>query len=318
MRVLVTGASGAIGWCVTASLESRGIETVRYDLNQSSSLPPQDICDRAELERAMEGVDGVIHLAAISRVVWAETRPDLCQRINVEGTRTLLSVLTRHINKPWLIFASSREVYGNPADLPVDENAVAQPTNTYGRSKAEGERLVEQAHTLGLRAAILRFSSVYGSARDHPDRAAPALVWRAICGDELQITGADRPFDFVHVDDTVEGILATVESLRAGWAVPTVHLATGVGATLWDLATLAVEIAGTSAPIRVHPPRPFDVDGFVGDPTRAKATLGWIPRVTLRDGISALCADLRAHGQPPAAAIPDPAILFQGPAGIAQ
>ena len=170
-RILVTGSSGLIGRALLGVLAEDGIDTVPYDLAAG-----QDICDPAQVTRALVGCDGVIHLAAISRVAWGETDPDLCRHINVTGTEVLLQAVLAQPRAPWMVFASSREVYGDPDALPVAETAPMLPVNHYGRSKADGERLVLAARANGLRSAIVRLSSVYGSVHDHPDRAVPSLL----------------------------------------------------------------------------------------------------------------------------------------------
>lgn len=211
-----------------------------------------------------------------------------------------------------MVFASSREVYGDPPVLPVSEDSPVQPINVYGRSKAAGEALVTRARVAqGLRAAIVRLSSVYGTTDDHHDRAVPALLWRALQGDTLRITGADNRFDFVHVDDSVDGLLRAADLLAAGAKqLPTVHLATGTGTSLGELAHLAVDVAQSGSAIDILPPRPFDVGGFVGDPARASDLLGWTAKIDLAEGMKALAAAMKERNCPlDLAQIPDPATI---------
>ena len=296
-RVLVTGSAGVIGEALRGALESEGVEVLGFDL-RASGAEKGDVRDRAALEMATRGCTGVIHLAAVSRVVWGERDPDACQATNVNGTRNVITAALNRAERPWLVFASSREVYGEPDALPVTEDASLRPVNVYGRSKAEGEALVTEARDSGLRAGILRFSNVYGSPSDHPDRVVPAFARAASEGACLRITGAQSAFDFVHIDDTVAGILAFVHLLTRGadsQSPPPVHLSTGLGTTLGELARIAVELAATTATVEELPARGHDVSRFVGDPSRARAVLGWSPRISLRDGLIRLLADLGAR-----------------------
>jgi nucleoside-diphosphate-sugar epimerase len=292
-RILLTGSAGVIGGALRAALESEGALVIGLDL-RAHGHERGDVRDQSAVERAARGCTGIVHLAAVSRVAWAERDPAACHDTNVLGTRSVVAAALAQRQAPWLVLGSSREVYGNPDSLPVTEAAPFRPVNVYGRSKAEGEAIVSQAREKGLRAAILRFSNVYGSPLDHADRVVPAFVRAALEGGRLRVHGAGSSHDFTHVDDTVRGIVALVRLLSRGAAAPPpVHLTTGQGTTLESLARLIVELSGTAATIERGPQRAFDVARFHGDPSRAKALLGWAPRVSLRDGLVRLVETFR-------------------------
>ena len=208
--ILVTGTEGLIGSHLCARLEASGFEVRRFDLSRSRS---EDICRTQSLAVALEGVRGVIHLAAISRVVWAEQNPHLC--LNVEALAELLD-LCRLGTKPWLIFASSREVYGEARRLPVREDDPLHPMNAYGRSKRAGELLIGAANSSGLLANTCRLSNVYGWSRDHPDRVVMAFAIAAARGGVISVEGRANAFDFTHIDDVVEGLWRLVQATIAG------------------------------------------------------------------------------------------------------
>lgn len=180
---------------------------------------------------------------------------------------------------------------------PVTEAAPRAPLNHYGRSKAEAEIVVEAARAAGLRTAIVRL--VYGALNDHPDRAVPSLLWRAMAGEELRITGAANFFDFVHVEDCAEGLIAAADRLIAGGAPPApAHLATGIPTSLGALATQCRAVAGSASPLALLPPRDFDVTGFCGDPALAAELLGWRARIRLEEGLRMLRQELAERGRP--------------------
>jgi nucleoside-diphosphate-sugar epimerase len=171
----------------------------------------------------------------------------------------------------------------------VTEETKLRPVNVYGRSKVEGERLVERAREAGLRACTIRLSNVFGSVSDHADRVVPAFVRAAVQGGELRVDGAGHTFDFTHVDDVARGIVRLAELLALDAPAPApIHLVTGQPTTLGELAGLAIRLAGTNATLREAPARDFDVARFVGDAERARRILGWRPRVSLRDGLARL------------------------------
>lgn len=293
-RILITGSEGLIGCALRASLEACGREVVGLDLRGAGS-EEGDMRDPLRVRDAINGCRGVVHLAAVSRVVWGERDPERCWSINAGGLRNVLEAADAQTPRPWLLFASSREVYGQPHRLPATEDTPLRPVNVYGRSKVEGERLVDQARDRGLRAATVRLSNVYGSARDHADRVIPAFAWATISGNAIRMEGAECTFDFTHIDDTARGMVAVIDLLEIGETPPPIHLLTGTPTTLRDLAALAIDIAGGASPVVEAPPRSFDVSRFHGDPSRARELLGWEPRVVLREGLERLVRDLRAE-----------------------
>ena len=295
--VLVTGANGVIGSVLCRALESAGWAVRKLDIAVGVDTSAYgDIRDARALARAVQDCAGVIHLAAVSRVGWAEDDPERCRSVNVEGTRSVVSAAMHSRLPPWLLFVSSREVYGNPARLPVVEDDPIGPVNCYGRSKAEGERIVSAARGEGLRTATLRLPSIYGSPDDIPDRAAPAFALRALKGEPLYITGTSQVCDFLYIDDAVQGLCTAARMLADGRSdLPTIHLATGRATTLGELAELAKRSSHSASAIVEEPRRSFDVLGFVGDPARALALLGWAPSLSLEQGMSRLVSALAAR-----------------------
>jgi len=262
--------------------------------------------DAHRVREAVAGCRGVVHLAAVSRVIWAERAPANCREVNVGGVRRVLEAALEAKPRPWVLFASSREVYGRSRRLPVAESAPLSPVNVYGRSKVAGERLVDGARIEGLRAATVRLSNVYGSTSDHADRVVPAFARAAVEGTGIRIDGTGCIFDFTHIDDAVRGLVAVIDQLEGGKTPPPVHLLTGTPTTLRELAALAISLAGRALPVSEAPPRPFDVAHFHGDPSRAREVLGWEPRIPLPEGLARLVRDFRTEMESitPAEAVP--------------
>lgn len=297
IRILITGSEGLVGTELATHLAAQGHEVVPFDLRRPEASFAEDICDAGAVEAALAGCDGIYHLAAISRVAWGEADPELCHAVNVDGTEMLLRAACESADRPWFVFASSREIYGDSVTTPVTEDAPMAPVNHYGRSKADAELRVEAARQAGLRTATLRLSNVYGTTNDHPDRAVPSLLARALAGEELVITGRNNFFDFVHVDDCVRGLIMAGEEIAGGRALPAIHLATGIATSLGELAELAIDVAQSPSRLRELPSRSFDVAGFCGAPERARAVLGWAARIGLREGMERLGDTLRARGR---------------------
>jgi len=301
-KVIVTGSEGLVGSLLARTLEAKGVEVVRYDLELD-----RDVRVRQDFARALSGCEGIVHLAAVSRVIWGEQDPQLCWATNVGGTQNVIDAAVEAGERPWLVFASSREVYGDAAVLPVREHAPKQAVNVYGRAKIRGEELVHAARAAGLRTSVVRLSNVYGSTGDHADRVVPAFTRAAACGGVLRVDGLGHTFDFTHVSDTVAGLFAICEQLHAGEArLPDLHLLTGQPTTLEQLARLALAHAHGQARLVEAPPRSFDVANFYGDPSRARELLGWRAQVDIRSGVRRMVEDFaRELGSSEGSAVSD-------------
>ena len=288
--LLVTGASGLIGRHLVRYLRDSGVSVRKFDI---ASSPREDTRDREALAAALQGVEGVIHLAAVSRVNWRQPTPQLCKAVNVDALGNLLQSCLERQAPPWLIFASSREVYGQSARFPVKEDDALRPMNVYARSKVTGERLVASAAEAGLRTAICRFSSVYGGVLDHADRVVMAFAAAAIRGGVMRVEGPSNAFDFTAIDDVVSGIWRLIEVTRSGERMPPIHFVTGEATTLLELAQLSARHAVAATTIEHAPARDFDVAQFVGDPERAARLLGWRATVPVSIGVPRLISALQ-------------------------
>lgn len=302
-RILVTGSSGLVGSTLVKALRRRNYWVTGLDCRASDPRERGDIRDEDTLGQCIRDCDGIIHLAAVSRVVAGERDPQRCWATNVDALRTLVEMARTFPRQPWIVFASSREVYGHPASLPVDEGFPLDPINVYGRSKLEGEKIIQLARSRGMRACTIRLSNVFGSVTDYSDRVVPAFARAAVTGDDLRVEGRGHTFDFTHVSDVAAGIVALVDRLVTGCPPPPpIQFVSGVATTLGALAEAAIAIAGAKSVIHEVPPRSFDVAKFVGCGARAKTILGWEPKVTLRAGLEKLINEFRSVAE--CAAVP--------------
>ena len=242
------------------------------------------------MNTAASHVDGVIHLAAISRCAPAEADPALAESVNVEGTRTVVEATRSGSRRRWIIFASSREVYGEPVHVPVTEGEPVNPKSVYGRSKAVGERLVETAFAAdGGRAMILRLTNLYGSPMDYGDRVIPAFVRAALNGSILEVRGPHQVLDVLHVSDAVRAITTAAAQLESSsGGVQVLNVGRGQGISLRALADQVISCAKSRSMIREVAPVGWSPSRFVADIHRARAVLGWKPTIPLRRGLLAL------------------------------
>lgn len=290
--LLITGSQGLIGKALCKRLKAISYCIKLFDNSFSVDHPDYgDIICCDTIQKKIKNCHGVVHLAAVSRVIWGEQQPEKCWQTNVTGTQNVLECAYLSLHKPWVIYASSREVYGQQQQFPVTESSPLQPLNIYARSKVAAEEQVQHYQSRGLKTAILRFSSVYGRTDDHQDRVVPAFCRAAALGKPLRIEGAKNTFDFTQIDDVVEGIVKVIEQLEQGYPLPPIHLTTGQPTTLEELAQLACKASQKQAPFIAAPPRNFDVSKFYGDPSLARAQLGWTPQITIEKGVRQLVTD---------------------------
>jgi len=284
-KILITGHCGLVGRYLAPLLSARGFLLSSLDTADSSG----DITRSADIEQAVRGCHGVVHLAAVSRVVWGQRNPEVCWRTNALASEALLNAAINSPHQPWVLVASSREVYGEAKQLPVSEDIALAPVNIYGKAKLAMEQAAIKARNGGINTAIVRLANVYGCTLDHSDRVLPAFCRNAAEGLPLRVDGFDHLFDFTHISDTVAGLIEIVGLLEAGEkGIPPIHLLPGIGTTLLEAAQMAVRSAGSHSAIIKAPSRNYDVSRFVGDPSRAKALLGWQASIPPEQGIAQL------------------------------
>ncbi len=299
MKILITGSAGFIGSSLKEFLEKKGIEVIPYDLKDT---PSNDVRDISNLKLKMEGVDGVVHLAAISRVKLAYEDPFNCIHTNIGGTVNVLETVRLYKKEnnfsPWVIFASSREVFGEPDKLPATEKSPRKAINVYGVAKIAGEELCKIfARNYGLKTRVLRFSNVYTGKRDQLDRVTPKFLLQALKNEDLVINGTGQElFDFTYIGDTIEGIWGCIEEIEKSQKLfDDFTLSTGIPVSLKELAEVIIEETGSKSNIKYAQKRSYDVNKFYADPKNAREILGFNPKISLREGIRLVLEELKGE-----------------------
>lgn len=295
-KILITGSKGLIGSSLKKALYPLGFEINSFDnAYETQHSEYGDIQDTQLVKHLASECDGIVHLAGVSRVITGEKDPALCWQMNVEGTQNILEIANNLPHKPWVIYASSREVYGQQDNFPVPENAPLFPLNIYARSKATAEQLVSNYRAKGLQTATIRFSNVYGSIHDHSDRVIPAFCRTAAFGGTIRIDGGHNIFDFTHISDVTDGVVKIIKQLQGGcFELPTFHLVTGQGTTLLRAAELAKKASDKAIELLHTPSRSFDVGSFYGDPSLANNILGWKAKIMIEEGIAQFVQDFKS------------------------
>lgn len=297
MKILLTGGNGFIGSHTADKLVEMGHEVSIIDLKLGEhlrylgrNLVQGDVCDKKTVERITMRPDLIFHLAAVSRVEWGEIDPERCLKVNVLGLLNVISWIRKTSLVPHIILASSREVYGEARTPLVSEEHPKEPKSIYGIGKLMAEKLlVRYAQEDTLKYTIVRFSNVYGSIRDLPERVTPRFVATALEGRPLTVNGGNQVLDFTFIDDVVDGITSLISHIeRRNQSVfdTDLHFTSGRGCSVLEMAHLVKTTTGSDSEIRIAPERGWDVKRFVGDYSKARQALSYRPRTGLEDGLS--------------------------------
>lgn len=304
MHLLITGVSGFIGRSLVEEIIERGIPWSIYGIdikepkfNDSKYMKnivfdTLDIRDFRAVDEyfANKRFDGIIHLAAVSRVVDAEKDKENCIKTNLYGTRKLLEIIAKTPDT-WVIFGSSREVYGEQKRFPVKETAEKNPINIYGKCKLEGEMLVKK---LIKRHVILRFSNVYGNNYDIMGRVIPAFVTGALNDVPLYLEGGDQIIDFTHIKDTVDCVIKAAKLLQnKALETEDIHICPGNENKITDIILYLSNCLNRELKVSYLKGRSYDVNKFVGDPTKRKEILCDKEFISLKEGIVLLLESLK-------------------------
>ena len=303
---LVTGGCGFIGSHLAVALVARG-HTVRIidDLSTGrrehapagAEVIIGDITDPACLALGMDGVDGCFHLAAIASVQRSVEDWRRTNAVNLAGTIGVFDVARRaRGGRPVpVVYASSAAVYGDNIDVPLAETAATRPRSAYGVDKLACElhaRIATEVH--GVPTTGLRFFNVYGPRQDRrsPYSGVISVFYdRLSRGQPIEIHGDGRQMrDFVYVDDVVTFLLAAMSTAATADAPRVYNTCTGVGTSVEELARTIAELCGTELQVERCPPRPGDIRVSVGDPGRARAELGCMATVSVRQGLERMMA----------------------------
>ncbi|HEX4475155.1 MAG TPA: SDR family NAD(P)-dependent oxidoreductase [Polyangiaceae bacterium] len=278
-KALVTGGAGFIGGHLVARLVQDGASVVIYDNLKRSSrakLEPfegssnvrfveGDIRDYAGLRAAARGTDVIYHLAAQSNVMGAIEDPDYSVTTNVLGTfNALRSAVDEHVGR--VVFTSSREVYGEVDQVPVDESRPLAAKNPYGASKVAGEAYCRTfAHCHQLNVQVVRLANVYGAGDS--GRVIPLWLAAAQEGRDLKVFGGAQIIDFLWVGTAVD---ALVHASRHDLPGP-VNIGSGVGTSILELARRVIEVTRSKSVLKREPARDIEVAKFVADIGRMRA-----------------------------------------------
>ncbi len=322
MRVLVTGGAGYIGSVAVELLVARGDTVVVLDnlwrghaaaVLSGVALLNVDLRDAPGTREAVRSArpDAVMHFAAATIVPESVTDPAAYFGINTVGTHNLL-VAMRDAAVKRFVFSSTAAVYGEPASIPIREDAATQPINPYGRSKLIVEQMLAwHAAAYGLTYVAFRYFNVAGATVTHGEHHTPethvipvALLTLLGRRDRFRVFGTDYPTrdgtairDYVHVVDLVEAHLLALDALdRLDDSPGAFNLGSRDGFSVKEIVAGVERVTGRTLPIEYAPRRAGDPPALIADSARARDVLSWTPKhSTLSEMIGSAWEWLQRH-----------------------
>jgi UDP-glucose 4-epimerase len=315
-RVLVTGGLGFIGSNLARRLVDLGADVLLVDslipdyggnlfniagVEDRLRVNVADVRQASTMNYLVRDREVIFNLAGQVSHIDSMTDPHTDLEINCRSQLTMLEACRRHNRKVKMVFAGTRQVYGRPERLPVDETHLVRPTDINGINKAAGEyyHLVYN-NVFGVRACSLRLTNVFGPRQLIRHNRQGFIGWfirLAVEGREIQIYGDGSQLrDFVYVDDVSDAFLragandvCNGEVFNVGGEAPISHR---------DLVTLLIEVAGSGSVRFVEwPPdkKIIDIGSFYADSSKFARVTGWRPSVSLREGLARSIAFYREH-----------------------
>jgi len=301
MRYLVTGGAGFIGSHLVERLVQEGADVVVLDdlsTGRRENLRP--VRDRirfirgsvARLEvcrRAVQGVDYVLHQAAVTSVPQSTRNPLAAHHTNITGTLNLL-IAAREAMVRRIVYAASTAAYGNPPELPHHEGLLVSPRSEYAASKLAGEAYCQAFwQTHGLETVALRYFNVFGPRQNLDSQygaVVPLFIAAALRRETPVIFGdGTQTRDFTYVDNVVEANLLACHAPAERVAGGVFNVGCGRGTSIRELWQHIAAIAGITIEPRYDRARAGDVRHSLACIARAKEQLGYTPATTLEEGL---------------------------------
>ena len=253
------------------------------------------------MEYLVRGQEVLFNLAGQVSHIDSMTDPFTDLEINCRSQLWILEALRKRNPEAKVVYAGTRQIYGRPRYLPVDESHLLNPTDVNGINKISGEFYHLVYHSVyGIRACSLRLTNTYGPRQLIRHNRQGFIGWfmrQVTLGEPIQLFGdGGQKRDFDYVDDVVDAFLRAGASDAADGQV--FNLGGNAPVALLDLARLMVEIAGQGS-VRLVPFPPerkaIDIGDFYAKADKVRSVLGWAPQVPLREGLGRTLDYYRRH-----------------------
>ena len=260
-----------------------------------------DVRDEYSMDYLVRGRDFIFNLAGQTSHLDSMQNPYTDLDINCRAQLSILEACRKHNRNVKIVFTSTRQIYGKPDYLPVDERHLVHPTDVNGINKMAGEWYhIVYNNVYGIRAVSLRMTNTYGPRMRAKDARQTFLgIWvkRLIEGEPIEVWGDGLQIrDFNYVDDAVDAMLLSATNEEANGQV--FNLGSDETINLGDLARLCVDVNGGGSFKIIpfpHDRKPIDIGDYYTDYRKIRSTLGWQPQVNLREGLKQTLEFYRAN-----------------------
>ena len=314
-KVLVTGGLGFIGSNLATRLVGFGAEVLLVDslipeygghlfniqqVREKVRVNISDVRDEHSMRYLVQGEDFLFNLAGQTSHLDSMTDPYTDLEINARAQLSILECCRKYNPSLEIVFASTRQIYGKPEYLPVNESHPLRPVDVNGINKMAGECYHLLYHTVyGIRSCVLRLTNTYGPRMRVKDARQTFLgVWirQLMENKPFEVWDGTQLRDFTYVDDAVDALLMAAGNDHAGGHV--FNLGGDCVISLKDLADLLIEIhGGGEYVLRSFPPnrKQIDIGNYYADFSRIRDALNWRPTISLREGLTRTLAFYREH-----------------------
>ena len=305
-RVIVTGGLGFIGSALAERLAGMGAQVTLVDslipeyggnlfnidgLEGKVRVNISDVRDEHSMRYLIQGQDFLFNLAGQTSHMDSMQDPFTDLEINCHAQLSILEVCRKYNPAVKIVFASTRQIYGKPDYLPVDEMHPVRPVDVNGVNKVAGEQFhILYNSVYAIRACALRLTNTIGPRMRIKDARQTFLgIWIRLLleGKPFEVWGGEQLRDFTYVEDAVEAFLLAAASDAANGRI--FNLGGDCVISLKALAEMLIEVnAGGHYDLRSFPPdrKQIDIGDFYSDFTQISSALGWKPKVALREALS--------------------------------
>ncbi len=304
-KILITGGLGFIGSNLARRMVKLGAQVTLVDslipeyggnlinitgIEDQVRVNISDVRDEHSMKYLVQGQDYLFNLAGQTSHMDSMQDPFTDLDINCRAQLSILEVCRKYNPDLKIVFASTRQIYGKPDYLPVDEKHLLRPVDVNGINKMAGEWYhILYNNVYGIRSCALRLTNTYGPCMRIKDaRQTFVGIWirNILEGKPIEVWGGEQLRDFTYVDDMVDALIMVASSEEANGRI--YNLGGDCVISLLDLARLLIEVNG-GGEIDVHTfpedRKKIDIGDYYSDFSLIRESLGWEPRVPLREGL---------------------------------